>query len=181
MDIDHFHEHIDSLNPVVESHGMIMLDLMYHLFKAYKVCRMVSLGINTHKLRVKQSMNRLALRTICRLTSWRMLFLNKFVINWMKIACGDLYLELRRRYLHWYQRWMRTERDLIQEELQPIQILILSMERRKRIRLSKILVNQIMTRLEASQSGSSIPGEPSLATPWFSMARPITGVLITMT
>ena len=38
MNIDHFHEHIDYLTTSLVAYGMIMPDLMDHLFKAYKVC-----------------------------------------------------------------------------------------------------------------------------------------------
>ena len=39
MGIDHFNENVNSLNTVLSAHGMIILNLMPHLFKAYKVCK----------------------------------------------------------------------------------------------------------------------------------------------
>ena len=37
MDIDHFNEHSNSLTTALSAHCMIMLYLMHHRFKSYKV------------------------------------------------------------------------------------------------------------------------------------------------
>ena len=34
MDIDHFHDNVNYLTTTLEAHGMIILDLMHHLFMA---------------------------------------------------------------------------------------------------------------------------------------------------
>ena len=37
MDIEHFHNPVYHLTNELEAHGIIILDIMNHLFKAYKV------------------------------------------------------------------------------------------------------------------------------------------------
>ena len=42
MDIDPFYEQVNYLTTALAAHVMIILDIMYHVFKSYKFARIVS-------------------------------------------------------------------------------------------------------------------------------------------
>ena len=53
MDIDHFHKNVNYLTTLMAVHSSIILDVLHPLFKAYNSSRIVSSGINPHKLSSK--------------------------------------------------------------------------------------------------------------------------------
>ena len=69
IDIDHFHEHVNSLTNALAAHGMIMMHLMHHLLKSYKFFRTLVSGSNSHKLSKKYFAKRPDVGTIWKLPS----------------------------------------------------------------------------------------------------------------
>ena len=53
VDIDHFHEHANSLTIVMAVHSAVIPDQLNPLFKACNFSRIVISGINSHKLSSK--------------------------------------------------------------------------------------------------------------------------------